>query len=317
MANKFPGVAGTNPLGFVPELWAPDFVMDARDKSISHMITNNKFESMLKKHGDTVHFSKPGDIEIRRWKKGDTIISQDIDSEDFELTIDRGGYWSFRTHDIDDVQVINKNYDTTYKDKASDKMGTELDVETFTEMGEVAHIKNTYGANQYPFGNPGSALTITKENAVKLIVNMATAMDETPWDKSSPRWAVAPVWFFNALTQGELRRMDVIGGGGISPIKAGIHQLYHAALQNITFIPSNLLPRLGVGTTAPQQILFGTKRAFAVAFQLNRMRIKEGDHRETPVRYHQAFWVYGMKAIHEKELGRAVITPGADLFAMT
>jgi len=301
---------------FIPEHYAPEFVLEALFRSVSHMITNNKFEALLAKSGDKVKFSMPNEIDVYDdWMKGDTIVSQELTDDQYELVVDRGKYFSFRTHEIDDIQVNIKNYAAVYKERGGKAMARKLDMDVFAEMVNAAHIAGTYGTG-YPFGTSAAPLAISTNNAPRLFVNMASAVEETPWDDSSPRFCVAPPWLFGGLAQSELRQMNVIGGGGISPLKEGIHKLFDMPLQKFTVIPSNLLPTAGTGVNTAWPVIFGTKRAFSLVFQLRRMEVKDGMPTETPCKYHRCFWAFGMGVIYPKELGVAWVKPDASLMTM-
>ena len=313
MANKFPVAAGLPQFQSIPELYATDVIIEARPRTVTHMITNNLFEPELRKHGDTMKFFRFGDVGIRSWVKGGNITTDELQDEEDELVIDTGDYYSFRRHKIDDIQILYKRYENEFIKTAAQNYAEKVDVRVFTRMVMDAYISGPTYNGIYDFGTDVSPIPVTKDNAVNILLNIQSAIDETVWG-DSPRWVVAPILFFNALAQSDLGNMSIVGGTGISPRREGIHKFYDIPLMNMTVIPSNLLPKTGgTGLNAVQPLLFGTKRAMAFVTQMESMDILPGRDNEPPCQYHRGFWASGMKKIHTKEIGKAFIVPHADL----
>jgi len=316
MAYKTPRVAGSPAPDFIPELWAGEFLQETRDKTVSHMITNNKFEVMLKKMGDTVKFSFPGRVPNRKWKTGQKFAYVEVSNEQFELVIDRARQWGFVTHKTDDVQAIIKSYGSTYKKQATDEMAEDLDREIFTEMDLGAFVRgNAFGEEEFNFGSDVAPASITKDNGLQLLTNIATAGANLNWSMPDT-WAVVPPWYTNCLANSDLKDVSMMGGGGVSPLKAGIHTLFQTRIGGATLIVSNLLPKVKVGGKWATKMLFGTKRAFCLAMQIEQMGVTDGGKDAPLEMYHYGVDVYGMKQLYPKEIGCAVITPGTNAFAV-
>lgn len=315
MAKKFPAIAGVNRPNFIPEIWAARFLTDLRPRTVTHMITNHQFESDFKRMGDTVKFSFPGKVPNRKWAKGQPFQYGEVSDEEYEMIIDRARQWGFVTHRVDDVQAIIKAYASTYKEQAVKDLAVDLDVETFGEMALAANgpdgLKGTNYDGMFNFGAVGAPCVTSKNNALQLITNVTTAAagKDKNWSPAD-MWMVVPPWFINCLANSDLKDMSVIGGGGVSPLKAGIHTLYDTRIAGPTLIASNLLPTDNGETT----ILFGTKRAFSVAVQIEKIGVADGG-KDTPMQdFHYGLLVYGMKCLYPKEIGCAVVKPHANAF---
>jgi hypothetical protein len=111
-----------------------------------------------------------------------------------------------------------------------------------------------------------------------------------------------------------LRDAGIVGGSWVSPQKDGFHTLYKVPVSGVTIIESLLVPRVGTGSGAPFQILFGTKRAFSLVVQYQSGGMRDGGAREPEVMHHFGLMVYGMKQIYSKEIGQIVFTPTSDAF---
>jgi hypothetical protein len=278
------------------------------------MITNNKFGGMLKKMGDEVEFYFPGNVAIHDWVKGQPFVYDEVKDEKYSLIIDRGNQWGFPTHKVDDRQALIKSYGATYRKQATKSFAEFLDVVVFAEMLMGAYVKgDTFGDQAYNFGTYATPLAITKENALQAIVNMDTAAAELDWDIKDT-FAVLPPWYFNCIARSDLKDASLVGAG-ITPLKTGIHSLFQTHVSGITLIPSNLLPKYAASGKVATNILFGTKRAFCLATQIEDMGITNGGKDNPMTDYHWGVYIYGMKQLYRKELGRVSIVPGVDAFA--
>lgn len=313
--NKFPGVGGTSKPGFIPELYYGQFLESARDKTVAHSITNDLFTGSLKKSGDTVKFSFPGQVTNRPWVKGQTFQYDEVQDDQYELVVDRARQWGFVSHKTDDVQAIIKSYTGTYKKQATDKMAEDLDSEIFAEMVTAAYIKDVFGDNSYNFGTTTTSVKVTKSNALQIITNAETAALDMNWDISQT-WMVVPNWFCNCLANGDMKDASAMGIS-VSPLFAGIHTLGQTKVSGITLLKSNLLPKVTVGGSNCDYILFGTKRSFCLADQIEMMGVNDTDKDNPAAAFHYGLYVYGMKNLYPTELGKIIIEPGTNAFSVS
>ena len=64
-------------------------------------VTNSDYFGEIAAQGDTVRIIKEPEISVSEYKRGTQIAAQDLDDEDFSLTIDKANYFAFKTDDIE------------------------------------------------------------------------------------------------------------------------------------------------------------------------------------------------------------------------
>ena len=71
--------------------------------------------------GDSVKIIKEPEITVKDYARGTTITPQDIDDEDFSLTIDKANYFAFK---IDDIEEAHSH--VNFMQMATDRAGYRL-----------------------------------------------------------------------------------------------------------------------------------------------------------------------------------------------
>ena len=65
-------------------------------------ISNNDYFGELTQ-GSTVKIIKEPEITVKSYARGETVQAQDLDDEDFSLTIDKANYFAFKMDDIEEA----------------------------------------------------------------------------------------------------------------------------------------------------------------------------------------------------------------------
>ena len=65
-------------------------------------ISNNDYFGELTQ-GATVKIIKEPEITVKSYARGETVQAQDLDDEDFSLTIDKANYFAFKMDDIEEA----------------------------------------------------------------------------------------------------------------------------------------------------------------------------------------------------------------------
>lgn len=104
----FPSAAGWNNLpngAFSPTIFSKD-VQDAfRKSSVIEDVTNSDYFGEIANMGDTVRILKEPEITVRALQRGTQIVTQNLDDEDFSLTVTEANYFSFSMDDIEKQQA--------------------------------------------------------------------------------------------------------------------------------------------------------------------------------------------------------------------
>ena len=74
---------------------------------VSHLlwkqVTNNDYFGEIANMGDSVKVIKEPEITVKAYSRGTTITPQDLDDEEFSLTIDKANYFAFKVDDIEEA----------------------------------------------------------------------------------------------------------------------------------------------------------------------------------------------------------------------
>lgn len=74
-----------------------------RKATIAGDISNSDYFGEISGQGDTVRIIKEPEISVRPYERGTQITAQDLDDEDFSLTIDKSNYFAFKVDDIEEA----------------------------------------------------------------------------------------------------------------------------------------------------------------------------------------------------------------------
>ena len=110
-----------------------------RKKSLSTDITNSDFIGELNTQGDTVKIIKEPEISVSSYARGTQISAQDLDDEDFSLTIDKANYFAFKIDDIEEAHS-HVNFMDLATNRAAYRLADQLDQEV---LGYLSGYKQT------------------------------------------------------------------------------------------------------------------------------------------------------------------------------
>ena len=88
---------------FSPVIYSKQVQLAFRKASVVEAVTNNDYFGEIANMGDTVKIIKEPEITVKAYTRGTTILPQDLDDEDFSLTIDKSNYYAFKIDDIEGV----------------------------------------------------------------------------------------------------------------------------------------------------------------------------------------------------------------------
>jgi hypothetical protein len=110
-----------------------------RKKSLATDITNSDFIGELNSQGDTVKIIKEPEISVSSYARGTQIAAQDLDDEDFSLTIDKANYFAFKIDDIEEAHS-HVNFMDLATNRAAYRLADQLDQEI---LGYMSGYKQT------------------------------------------------------------------------------------------------------------------------------------------------------------------------------
>ena len=88
---------------FSPIIYSKQVQLAFRKSSIVEAITNSDYFGEIANMGDSVKVIKEPEITVKSYARGTTITPQDLDDEEFSLTIDKANYFAFKVDDIEEA----------------------------------------------------------------------------------------------------------------------------------------------------------------------------------------------------------------------
>ena len=103
---------------FSPVIYSKQVQVAMRKASIVEAITNSDYFGEIANMGDSVKIIKEPEITVKAYARGTTITPQDLDDEEFSLTIDKANYFAFKVDDIEEAHS-HVNFQQLATDRAA------------------------------------------------------------------------------------------------------------------------------------------------------------------------------------------------------
>jgi hypothetical protein len=129
MAFKTAAGYGNLPNGnFSPVIYSKQVQVAFRKAAVCEAITNNDYFGEIAQMGDSVRIIKEPEITVKEYARGAQITPQDLDDEDFTLTIDKANYYAFKVDDIEEAHS-HVNFQGLASDRAAYRLADQFDQE--------------------------------------------------------------------------------------------------------------------------------------------------------------------------------------------
>jgi len=127
MAFTSAGGYGNLPNGnFSPVIYSKQVQLAFRKASVVEAITNSDYFGEIANMGDSVKIIKEPEITVKSYARGTAITPQDLDDEDFSLTIDKANYFAFKVDDIEEAHS-HVNFQSLASDRAAYRLSDQFD----------------------------------------------------------------------------------------------------------------------------------------------------------------------------------------------
>ena len=111
---------------FSPVIYSKQVQLAFRKASVVEAITNSDYFGEIAQMGDSVKIIKEPEITVKSYARGTTITPQDLDDEDFSLTIDKANYFAFKVDDIEEAHS-HVNFGSLASDRAAYRLSDQFD----------------------------------------------------------------------------------------------------------------------------------------------------------------------------------------------
>jgi hypothetical protein len=286
----------TTDMKYIPTLYAGKLLVKFYEASVLSEIANTDYEGMIRDQGDTVIIRTLPDITVRDHEKGMTLVDETPTSEPVTLYIDQGKYWSFRTDDPDYVQTDIKSFVNDWTQEASIELRNQIEQDVLEGVATAAgHLGSSQGdqSGAFDLGVAGTPIVFSKANAVDIIIDCGTVLDESNVPDQG-RFFLLPPRLIGNIKKSELKDASLTGDA-TSVIRNGM----------VGMIDRFKLFRTGnlkyTSADAAWHCLFGTKHAITFASQL--VKSKTIDNPTGFGLLHRGLQVYGYKVVKADALG--------------
>ena len=118
---------------FSPIIYSKQVQLAFRKAAVAEAITNNDYFGEIAQMGDSVKIIKEPEITVKAYARGTTITPQDLDDEDFNLTIDKANYFAFKVDDIEEAHS-HVNFQQLASDRAAYRLADQFDQDVLGYM---------------------------------------------------------------------------------------------------------------------------------------------------------------------------------------
>lgn len=118
---------------FSPTIFSKKAQLAFRKKSVIEQITNSDYMGEISAYGDTVRIIKEPEINVKSLARGTNLQTQDLDDEDYSLTIDQANYFQFGVDDIEEAHS-HIQWMALATDRAGYRMADNRDQEVLAYM---------------------------------------------------------------------------------------------------------------------------------------------------------------------------------------
>jgi hypothetical protein len=132
----FSSTAGYNNLpngNFSPVIYSKQVQLAFRKGSVVEAISNSDYFGEIANMGDSVKVIKEPEVTVKAYTRGTTITPQDLDDEDFSLTIDKANYFAFKMDDIEEAHS-HVNFQQLATDRAAYRLADQFDQDVLGYM---------------------------------------------------------------------------------------------------------------------------------------------------------------------------------------
>ena len=161
---------------FSPVIYSKQVQVAFRKASIVEAITNSDYFGEIANMGDSVKIIKEPEITVKAYARGTTITPQDLDDEEFSLTIDKANYFAFKVDDIEEAHS-HVNFQQLATDRAAYRLADQFDQDV---LGYLSGFKQSalHGAPDTVNTTVNGAVAVSTAGTDELLSSMKLMADD-------------------------------------------------------------------------------------------------------------------------------------------
>lgn len=253
---------------FVPVVYSQKVQKFFRRTSVIESITNTDYYGEISAWGDTVRVIQEPTVTVASYARGQNIAAQDLQDDDFTLTIDQANYFAFRLDDIEKKQT-HLNWESMAVSSAAYSLKDAFDAEVFRNMESNVSSSNM-------LGSISSATDVgydSGETSPYAVLNRLGRLLDDQNVPTDNRWAVARPKFWEIARDENAKLMDmsVSGDSGTTQMRNGM--ITDRPIAGFRIYVSNNVPNSsstgnGDWSNATDVVLAGHMSAMSTASQI-------------------------------------------------
>ena len=155
---------------FSPIIYSKQVQLAFRKSSVVEQVTNSDYFGEIANMGDSVKIIKEPEITVKAYARGTTITPQDLDDEDFSLTIDKANYFAFKVDDIEEAHS-HVNFQSLASDRAAYRLSDQYDQDV---LGYLCGFKQSalHGAADTANTTVNGAKSVSTAGSDELLATM-------------------------------------------------------------------------------------------------------------------------------------------------
>jgi len=155
---------------FSPIIYSKQVQLAFRKSSVVEQVTNSDYFGEIANMGDSVKIIKEPEITVKAYARGTTITPQDLDDEDFSLTIDKANYFAFKVDDIEEAHS-HVNFQSLASDRAAYRLSDQYDQDV---LGYLCGFKQSalHGAADTANTSVNGSKAVTTAGSDELLATM-------------------------------------------------------------------------------------------------------------------------------------------------
>ena len=155
---------------FSPIIYSKQVQLAFRKSAVANAITSNDYFGEIANQGDTVKIMKEPEVSVKAYTRGTTILPQDLDDEEFQLTVDKANYFAFK---IDDIEEAHSHVDfmKLATDRAAYRLADQMDQDC---LGYLSGYKQTsiHGASDTVNATTNGTVAVSTAGTDELLSSM-------------------------------------------------------------------------------------------------------------------------------------------------
>jgi len=153
---------------FSPVIYSKQVQLAFRKASVVEAITNSDYFGEIANMGDSVKIIKEPEITVKQYDRGTQITPQDLDDEDFSLTIDKANYFAFKVDDIEEAHS-HVNFQSLASDRAAYRLADQMDQEVLGYLSGFAQAALHANASTVNTSVNGTKAVATASDGANLV----------------------------------------------------------------------------------------------------------------------------------------------------